>query len=687
MQYESESPSGTIIQANNTVTTANALTAGTWLEAALANSTDVDIFSIYAESAGLVRLDFGNALTTATPSWQIDLLNYAGDFLSMLGASNYGSPVVSGTANSGKTLLVSGLNSAVPVGSRFTLSTDGADTVIYTVVDATKPSGGQSTLSLDKALTAPPSEDTALVFSPTQTSVAGLAGASTSITTSVPAAGNYFFKVSAANWQADSYKLKASFLPTTESLLNDTKALAVQEGNRLLANAWMTGSLSAANDMDTWVVTTATASSFSIDFAASSGNDSGPAWEITLNEWNGAPLTSLQGVILGGSVGKSGSYLIDVSKYAIGGTYVVSVKAATGAYDAGAYTLRLGGDNLDLNDTPVMTVGGVTSSLADEPVQTGTTHTLEASTATYSSTLALKDLFTVSDADVSGGTQTLRYKVWLIAAQGQSATGQIQIEGESTAYVSGSLMTAEQMAKASVVAGSSLGDLSLAIQAFDSSWVADADNSGSSARMYQTIHLVEATSPAGVSLNGSVHYWKNSAIKLDEVSITAPGKPAVVSGSATAGSFAVDGLSANATAPLTLGASKTIAVTEPSEASINLSDVLGALKVYLDKDKSSAFKYIASDFDGNGKVELTDVLSLLKFYLKKPNAPFQPSWTFIDAADLSDAGIAAEVSGQISKSAAKPHAIDVDLSATTTVELIGVLRGDVDGSWIPPSLT
>ena len=33
----------------------------------------------------------------------------------------------------------------------------------------------------------------------------------------------------------------------------------------------------------------------------------------------------MQGVVLGGSVGKSGSYLIDVSKYTTGGTYVVSV--------------------------------------------------------------------------------------------------------------------------------------------------------------------------------------------------------------------------------------------------------------------------------------------------------------------------------------------------------------------------
>lgn len=680
MQFESEKPVGGQIKSNNTAATANALLDGVWLEANLDSSGDVDFFSLNVESAGLIRLDFSNALTTATRSWQIDLLNFEGDYLSLLGASNYGAPVVSGNANSGQSLLVSGLSSAVPIGSRFTFSTSNADTVIYTVTDATRPSGGQSTLTLDKSLSGTFSENTPLLFSPTQSSVAGLVGASTSITSSVPTAGNYFFKVSAANWLSDSYQLKASFEPTIETWLNNTKALAVQEGNRLLADAWMTGALSTANDVDTWVFTTASASNFSIDFAASSGNDSAPEWEITFSEWNGAPLTTLQGVALGGSVGKSGSYSIDSSKYSTGATYVVSVKAATGTHDSGNYTLRLHGDGLDLNDTPVMTVGTMSSGLANQPIQTGMVRPLEASSASNSSRLALQDLFSVSDADAS---QTLRYKAWLTTADGQAATGRLQIGDGSTSYTdytNGTLMTAAQMAKAHVLAGTSTGALSLEIQAFDSSWVADADDSGSSARMAQTINLLETSTPTGVDLSGSAHFWKNSAVKLGGVLVSAPARDAVAS-SATGG-FTLKDLSSNGASPMGLTVSKTITVSEPSEAGINLSDVLGALKVYLKKDTSSPFKYIASDFDGNGKVELTDVLSLLKFYLKKPNA-MQPSWAFVDASDISDAGIAAMGTGQISLSAAQPHAIDVDLQATSSVQLVGVLRGDVDGSWTP----
>jgi hypothetical protein len=50
---------------------------------------------------------------------------------------------------------------------------------------------------------------------------------------------------------------------------------------------------------------------------------------------------------------------------------------------------------------------------------------------------------------------------------------------------------------------------------------------------------------------------------------------------------------------------------------------------------------------------LNDVPSLLKYYLGKAS-PAMPSWTFVDVAP----------------------------STEITLELVGVLRGDVDGSWV-----
>jgi hypothetical protein len=120
------------------------------------------------------------------------------------------------------------------------------------------------------------------------------------------------------------------------------------------------------------------------------------------------------------------------------------------------------------------------------------------------------------------------------------------------------------------------------------------------------------------------------------------------------------------------------------KAAITLTDVLAALKIYLGKPLPSAYtsplNYIAADFDGVGGVTLTDVLSLLKYYLGK-STPASPQWVFVDAADIS-AGLTGTNGQPFSKTNTTPHAIDQLFDADhTAIELVGVLRGDVDGSW------
>jgi hypothetical protein len=126
------------------------------------------------------------------------------------------------------------------------------------------------------------------------------------------------------------------------------------------------------------------------------------------------------------------------------------------------------------------------------------------------------------------------------------------------------------------------------------------------------------------------------------------------------------------------------------QTSITLTDVLGALKVYLGKPLPEAYnsdlKYIAADFDGNGTVNLSDVLGLLKFYLNKPvNAA--PAWVFVDIAQTTTANgqtlhWSSKAAQTLSNAAAAPAPILADLNSDTPVQLVGVLRGDVDGSWV-----
>lgn len=165
MAYESESPLSTGTP-NNSTDAANVMSSGVWNKASLASSTDVDYFKVIVGSAGLIKLEVSNALVTTTETWKADLLDANGDYLTQLGTTSVGTPLVSGSSNTGKTLLVSGLTSAIAIGSRFTFSTSSADTVIYTVLGATTLSGKQSTLTLDTALPSSLAADTPLVFSP-----------------------------------------------------------------------------------------------------------------------------------------------------------------------------------------------------------------------------------------------------------------------------------------------------------------------------------------------------------------------------------------------------------------------------------------------------------------------------------------------------------------------------------------
>ena len=194
----------------------------------------------------------------------------------------------------------------------------------------------------------------------------------------------------------------------------------------------------------------------------------------------------------------------------------------------------------------------------------------------------------------------------------------------------------------------------------------------------QLIEALPEPVESAYTLTGYVRSWNNSTL-LAGASVDANESMGM---SDLGGSFQVesivddDGL-VNVKGSLTSPANK-------SEASITLTDVLGALKVYLGKPLPTAYdnpyKYIAADFQGDGDVDLSDVLSLLKYYLGKP-VESAPEWVFADAADE---GLAAD-GNALSKSNATPHAIDHDLTVSSELELVGILRGDVDGSWMPPA--
>jgi Ca2+-binding RTX toxin-like protein len=116
---------------------------------------------------------------------------------------------------------------------------------------------------------------------------------------------------------------------------------------------------------------------------------------------------------------------------------------------------------------------------------------------------------------------------------------------------------------------------------------------------------------------------------------------------------------------------------EASEA-VTLQDAVTILKMIASQPANvngtpvSHFQSLAADFDGSGTVSLADALGVLR-NAAGLQAP-APSWVFVDASDDSRPSI-------LSPGSPSPVSIDLIPSGLVSVNLIGVLRGDVDGSY------
>ncbi len=96
-------------------------------------------------------------------------------------------------------------------------------------------------------------------------------------------------------------------------------------------------------------------------------------------------------------------------------------------------------------------------------------------------------------------------------------------------------------------------------------------------------------------------------------------------------------------------------------------------------DPVSPYQRIAADIDGDGRVSLADAQAIARLAALGESAP-QPGWRFIDSAAVPP-GASAETA------ASAPRLASLDAGARTTADFVGVLLGDVDGSWRQPTLS
>jgi len=97
----------------------------------------------------------------------------------------------------------------------------------------------------------------------------------------------------------------------------------------------------------------------------------------------------------------------------------------------------------------------------------------------------------------------------------------------------------------------------------------------------------------------------------------------------------------------------------------------------------SPFQIMAADINSDGRVNSADALAILKVAVHLSTA-VTPQWLFVeDTRDFYDDASALYT---LTKNAANwDHNINAAVFGSTTQNLVGVLMGDVNGSWTPPA--
>jgi subtilisin family serine protease len=127
---------------------------------------------------------------------------------------------------------------------------------------------------------------------------------------------------------------------------------------------------------------------------------------------------------------------------------------------------------------------------------------------------------------------------------------------------------------------------------------------------------------------------------------------------------------------------KAPADTKKADA-VNLTDAIAILKMIVglnvnsNNSALSPYQAIAADFDQSGDVGLTDAIGVLKMVVGL-SAP-TPTWKYYDDTKLNNAYTAAQ---SLNPKGWTSAAVILDTGASdSSVKLVGVLTGDVDGSW------
>lgn len=191
--------------------------------------------------------------------------------------------------------------------------------------------------------------------------------------------------------------------------------------------------------------------------------------------------------------------------------------------------------------------------------------------------------------------------------------------------------------------------------------------------------------PTVPSLLGHVYQWKSHTL-LSTVELSVGQQVSVTN---TDGNYQIN---PSSTGALSLSVAKDITSLETGNT-INSADALAALKIAVgrspnaDGSPASPYQLIAADVNQDGKVTSADALAILKMAVKRADAPAR-EWVFVN--ESQDFWDESANNGQGGYTISRTNVTwNKDLQATvtqdTTVNLIAVLKGDVNGSWTGPT--
>ncbi|MFZ9627080.1 MAG: cadherin-like domain-containing protein, partial [Burkholderiaceae bacterium] len=200
------------------------------------------------------------------------------------------------------------------------------------------------------------------------------------------------------------------------------------------------------------------------------------------------------------------------------------------------------------------------------------------------------------------------------------------------------------------------------------------------------------TEPAvSAVLGGAVHAWAGDrpipavAVSLHHTPGSGAASPIDSTSTSTSGAWSFDQLDFDQFSPR---AQKTI--TAHDVKAVSAADVLAALKIAHGRNANadpdgpealtaaapSPHQLLSSDLDRDGRVSTADARAILRDAISTtPESAAAVRWIFFDQAqNLSPAS---------RSNLPSPDPIVAEASLSTDVRLIGILLGDVDGSWTP----